>query len=136
MNPADPKAKVALVIVPAAGVVFRDLSVDEHLLVAARPGRFTPLQIYSVFPNLRPYRRRAYAALPRAERRMLALGQALAEFRCLGAQLLVAELGKLRFECVDLRHRLVEAFDDTIIGCAEQASGQRPQHENLDILMT
>jgi hypothetical protein len=66
----------------------------------------------------------------------LALGQPLAEFRRLGTQLLVAELGKLRLECVDLRHRLVEAFDDAIIGCAEQASGQRPQHENLDILKT
>ena len=64
-------------VVPAAGVVFRDLSVEEHLLVAARPGRFTPLQIYSVFPTLRPYRHRPYEALPRAERRMLALGQAL-----------------------------------------------------------
>ena len=66
----------------------------------------------------------------------LALGQALAEFRCLGTQLLVAELGKLRLECINLRHRLVEAFDDAIIGCAEQASGQRPQHENLYILKT
>jgi hypothetical protein len=65
-----------------------------------------------------------------------ALGQAFAEFRRLGTQLLVAELGKLRLECVDLRHRLVEAFDDAIVGCAEQASGQRPQHENLDILKT
>jgi hypothetical protein len=63
----------------------------------------------------------------------LAFGQALAELDRLGAQLLVAELGKLRLECIDLRHRLVEAFDDTIISCAEQASGQRPQHENLDI---
>ena len=66
----------------------------------------------------------------------LALGQALAEFGGLGAQLLVGELGELRLERVDLRHRLVEAFDDAIIGCAEQASGERPQHENLDIVMT
>ena len=66
----------------------------------------------------------------------LALGQALAEFGCPGAQLLVGELGQLRLEGVDLRHRLVEAFDDAIIGCAEQASGERPQHENLYIVTT
>ena len=66
----------------------------------------------------------------------LALGQALAELGGLGAQLLVGELGELGLECIDLRHRLVEAFDDAIIGGAEQASGQRTQHENLDIVMT
>ena len=49
---------------------------------------------------------------------------------------LVGELGELRLERIDLRHRLVEAFDDAIIGGAEQASGQRAEHENLDILMT
>ena len=66
----------------------------------------------------------------------LALGQALAELDGLGAQLLVGELLELRFERVDLRHRLVEAFDDPVVGRPEQASGERAQHENLDILMT
>ncbi len=65
-----------------------------------------------------------------------ALGQALAEFSGPGAQLLVGELGQLRLECVDLRHRLVEALDDAVIGCAEQAPGKRPQHEILDIVKT
>ena len=65
-----------------------------------------------------------------------ALGQAFAEFDGLGAQLLVGELDELRLEGIDLRHRLVEAFDDAIIGCAEQASGERPQHENLYIVTT
>ena len=65
-----------------------------------------------------------------------AFGQALAEFDGLGAQLLVGELDELRLEGIDLRHRLVEAFDDAIIGCAEQASGERPQHENLYIVTT
>ena len=66
----------------------------------------------------------------------LALGQPLAELGCLGAQRLVGELGELRLERVDLRHRLVEAFDDPVIGCPEQASGERAEHENLDIVMT
>ena len=77
----------------------------------------------------------AKASVRRSSRR-LALGQALAEFGGLGAQLLVGELGELRFERVDLRHRLVEAFDDAVVGRPEEASGERPQHENLDILMT
>jgi ABC-type branched-subunit amino acid transport system ATPase component len=63
--------------VRAAGTEFRGLSAEEHLLVAARPGPFTPLQIYNVFPSLRPLRHRPPASLARAERRMLAIGQAL-----------------------------------------------------------
>ena len=66
----------------------------------------------------------------------LVLGQTLAKFSGLGAQLGVGELFVVRLERVDFRHRLVEAFDDPIVGCAEQASGERPQHENLDILKT
>ena len=66
----------------------------------------------------------------------LALGQPLAEFGGLGAQGLVGELLELRLERVDPRHGLVEAFDDPVIGCPEQASGERAEHENLDILMT
>ena len=66
----------------------------------------------------------------------LALGQAFAELGRLAAQRLVAQLGKLRLQRVDPGDRLVEAFDDAIVGRAEQASGKRPQHENLEILMT
>ncbi len=65
-----------------------------------------------------------------------ALGQAFAELGGLAAQFFVGKLGELRFERVDLRHRLVEAFDDAVIGRPEEAPGERPQHENLDILMT
>ena len=66
----------------------------------------------------------------------LALVQALAELRGLAAQLLVAQRREPGLECVDLRHGLVEPLDEAIVGCAEQASSQRTEHENLDILMT
>ncbi len=65
-----------------------------------------------------------------------ALGETLAEFDGLGAQLLIGQLLEFRLERVDLGHRLVEAFDDPVVGRAEQAPGERPQHENLDILKT
>ncbi len=46
----------------------------------------------------------------------LALFQARAERSGLAAQFLVGELGELRFERIDLRHRPVEAFDDAVVG--------------------
>ena len=66
----------------------------------------------------------------------LALGEAVAEFDGLAAQRLVGERDHLRLERIDLRHGLVEALDDAVVGCPEETSGERPQHENLDILMT
>ena len=65
----------------------------------------------------------------------LAFGQPLAELGRLGAQRLVGELLELRLERIDLRHRLVEAFDDPVIGRPEQAAGERAEHENLDIVI-
>ena len=66
----------------------------------------------------------------------LALGQALAELDGLGAQGVVGELLERRLQRIDLRHRLVEAFDDPVIGRPEQVSGERAEHENLDIVKT
>ena len=65
-----------------------------------------------------------------------ALGQALAELGGLAAELFVREFDHLRLEGVDLRHRLVEALDDPVVGRPEECPGERAKHENLDILMT
>lgn len=76
--PAYRRSRLGLSYVPAEGQLFAGLTVDEHLQAAARPGSITPLQIYRVFPFLRGKRDRQPHELSAAERKMLAIGRALA----------------------------------------------------------
>ncbi len=57
-----------------------------------------------------------------------ALGEALAELDGLAFQLLVGELDHLWLKRVDLRHGLVEAFDDPVVGRPEERPGKRAKH--------
>ena len=67
----------------------------------------------------------------------LALGQALAELGGLGAQLLVARASSNSgSSALIFATGLSKPLTIAIVGCAEQASGERPQHENLDIVTT
>ncbi len=50
------------------------------------------------------------------------------------AQALVVERCNLRFQGVDRRDRLAEAFDDPIVGAAENAPGYTTEHRKPRIL--
>ncbi len=60
--------------VPQRWKLFPSLSVEEHLMVAARPGPFTAMQIYRTFPALAARRASRVARLTADEQRLLALG--------------------------------------------------------------
>ena len=58
------------------------------------------------------------------------VGKSRLEFRRLGAQLLVAELGDLRFERVDTHHILLQAFEQTAVAAAEYLGKRFCDHKN------
>ena len=64
--------------VPEERRVFRDLTVDEHLAIAARPGGWTPQRVFGLFPALEPLRERRGRFLSGGEQQMLAIARALA----------------------------------------------------------
>jgi branched-chain amino acid transport system ATP-binding protein len=63
--------------VPQEREIFRSLSVDENLAVAARPGRWSAARIYDLFPSLASRRRNYGNQLSGGEQQMLAIGRAL-----------------------------------------------------------
>ena len=63
--------------VPQERECFPSLTVDEHLLIAARPGAWTPTRLYDSFPNLAARRSNLGTALSGGEQQMLAVARAL-----------------------------------------------------------
>jgi branched-chain amino acid transport system ATP-binding protein len=64
-------------LVPEGRQVFPTLSVEENLLAASRPGRWSLATIYEFLPRLRERRRNAGSQLSGGEQQMLAIGRAL-----------------------------------------------------------
>jgi branched-chain amino acid transport system ATP-binding protein len=64
--------------VPEERRIFRDLSVGEHLAIAARPGGWSAERIFRLFPALEPLRSRRGRFLSGGEQQMLAIARALA----------------------------------------------------------
>jgi branched-chain amino acid transport system ATP-binding protein len=63
--------------VPEERRIFGDLSVDEHLAIAARGGDWTATRIFGLFPPLVPLRARRGRYLSGGEQQMLAIARAL-----------------------------------------------------------
>jgi branched-chain amino acid transport system ATP-binding protein len=74
-----PSERVALGLgwVPQERDVFPSLTVEENLLVAARPGRFNVAEVYKLFPRLQERRRNMGDKLSGGEQQMLAIGRTL-----------------------------------------------------------
>jgi branched-chain amino acid transport system ATP-binding protein len=75
--PAYRRARLGVGFVPQEREIFRSLSVEENLLVAARPGRWTIGRVYDFFPSLAERRRNRGNALSGGEQQMLSIGRAL-----------------------------------------------------------
>jgi branched-chain amino acid transport system ATP-binding protein len=71
------RARLGLGWVPQEREIFRSLSVEENLLVAERPGRWTVARIYDLFPSLGARRQHYGNELSGGEQQMLAIGRAL-----------------------------------------------------------
>jgi branched-chain amino acid transport system ATP-binding protein len=71
------RARAGLGWVPQERLVFRSLTVHEHLTAVARPGPWTPPKIYELFPALDRRRSNMGDQLSGGEQQMLAIGRAL-----------------------------------------------------------
>ena len=77
MLPAYRRARLGIGFVPQEREVFPSLTVEENLIVAARPGRWSLARVYDFFPALAARRRNRGNQLSGGEQQMLAIGRAL-----------------------------------------------------------
>jgi branched-chain amino acid transport system ATP-binding protein len=73
----EARALAGLGWVPQERNIFRSLTVEENMTTVARPGRWTVVQVYDLFPRLRERRASLGSQLSGGEQQMLALGRAL-----------------------------------------------------------
>ena len=70
-------ARMGIGWVPEDREIFPNLTVEENLVMAARPGQWTLGRVYELFPNLGARRRHWGDQLSGGEAQMLAIGRAL-----------------------------------------------------------
>ena len=75
--PSHRRAAAGIGWVPQERNIFKSLTVDENLGAVARPGRWTPADVYALFPRLGERRRNLGTQLSGGEQQMLAIGRAL-----------------------------------------------------------
>jgi len=75
--PPFEKSQRGIGYVPEGRRLFPGLTVEEHLVATSRPGAFSPMQVYRLFPQLRERRTQHAATLSGGEQQMLAIGRAL-----------------------------------------------------------
>ncbi|MFZ5962391.1 ABC transporter ATP-binding protein [Thalassococcus sp. BH17M4-6] len=75
--PSHRAARLGIGLVPEGRRCFRDLTVSENLLAAARPGQWTEARVATLFPRLGERRGQRAASLSGGEQQMLAIGRAL-----------------------------------------------------------
>jgi branched-chain amino acid transport system ATP-binding protein len=73
----DKRARAGIGWVPQERNIFKSLTVEENLTAVARPGRWTPSEVYRLFPRLAERRANQGNQLSGGEQQMLALGRAL-----------------------------------------------------------
>jgi branched-chain amino acid transport system ATP-binding protein len=74
---AHQRVRRGIALVPEGRHLFGSLTVEENLLVAARPGPWTVPTVLEAFPLLRERRRHRAATLSGGERQATAIGRAL-----------------------------------------------------------
>jgi branched-chain amino acid transport system ATP-binding protein len=70
-------ARCGVGLVPEGRRCFANLTVDENMRAAARPGRWTLEAVHGLFPRLAERRRQYAGTLSGGEQQMLAIGRAL-----------------------------------------------------------
>jgi branched-chain amino acid transport system ATP-binding protein len=71
------RARAGIGWVPQERNIFKSLTAHDNLTAIARPGRWTPAEVYRLFPRLGERRSNLGSQLSGGEQQMLALGHAL-----------------------------------------------------------
>ncbi|MGH7088128.1 MAG: ABC transporter ATP-binding protein [Stellaceae bacterium] len=71
------RSRLGIGYVPQEREIFKSLTVEENLVVAARRGRWTVERVYDFFPSLAERRRNRGNELSGGEQQMLSIGRAL-----------------------------------------------------------
>ena len=74
---ADQRALAGIGWVPQERNIFKSLTVHENLTAVARPGPWSPLKVYALFPRLKERRGNLGNQLSGGEQQMLAVARAL-----------------------------------------------------------
>ncbi|TAK48905.1 MAG: ABC transporter ATP-binding protein [Xanthobacteraceae bacterium] len=74
---ADQRAHCGIGWVPQERNIFRSLTVEENMTAVARPGPWSPVTVYEMFPRLAERKRNLGSQLSGGEQQMLAIGRAL-----------------------------------------------------------
>ena len=75
--PSHARAAAGIGWVPQERNIFKSLTVHENLTAVARPGRWTPREVYQMFPRLAERKGNLGTQLSGGEQQMLAMGRAL-----------------------------------------------------------
>ena len=75
--PSHARAAAGIGWVPQERNIFKSLTVHENLTAVARPGRWTPRDVYQMFPRLAERKANLGTQLSGGEQQMLAMGRAL-----------------------------------------------------------
>jgi branched-chain amino acid transport system ATP-binding protein len=75
--PSYDRARSGIGYVPQTRDIFRSLTVEENLLVAAQPGPWNLDRIYELFPNLKSRRHNGGHEISGGEQQMLSIARAL-----------------------------------------------------------
>ena len=76
-KPAYARSRLGVGYVPQTRDVFPSLTVEENLLIAARPGKWTLERVFDLFPNLAGRRTNKGTEISGGEQQMLSIGRAL-----------------------------------------------------------
>jgi branched-chain amino acid transport system ATP-binding protein len=75
--PTHRRSRAGIGWVPQERLMFRSLTVEEHLTAVARPGHWNVARVYEIFPRLEERRANFGNQLSGGEQQMLAIGRAL-----------------------------------------------------------